>query len=226
MAKVTPSASPSETSAAAFQTQDLSEPTFGESFISGTTAILLEHWTKPKRDFELTIVVGADLEGLVAAHNKAGLSVLLVLQESDISSTALLPLVGLTNKLEELGAHLEGLLLNLLSGLDVNLLGKADDWLKVNILGLWCLILQLSRQYVRSVPGGTSLLYLWVGLLLGLSRSRVVSTVLILDLLLLGSSTEHGEDAVPHGAGGGGDSVGSNGGGLSGGLNNRLLGRK
>lgn len=46
MAKVTASASPSETSAAAFQTQDLSEPTFGESFISGTTVLLSEHATE------------------------------------------------------------------------------------------------------------------------------------------------------------------------------------
>ena len=87
-------------------------------------------------------MVGADLEGLIAAHNEASLAVLLVLQESNISGTALLPLVGLADELKELGAHLEGLLLNLLSGLDIDLLGKADDWLEVNILRLWCLILR------------------------------------------------------------------------------------
>jgi hypothetical protein len=38
MARVTASASPSLTSAAAFQTQLRSEPTLGDSFISGTTA--------------------------------------------------------------------------------------------------------------------------------------------------------------------------------------------
>ncbi len=86
-------------------------------------------------------MVGADFKGLVAAHNKTGLAVILVLQESDITSTTLLPLVGLANELEELGAHLEGLLLDLLSGLDIDPLGKADDWLEVNVLGLWCLIL-------------------------------------------------------------------------------------
>ena len=48
IAKVTASASPSETSAAAFQTQDLSDPTFGESFISGTTVFTLEYATKPE----------------------------------------------------------------------------------------------------------------------------------------------------------------------------------
>lgn len=36
MARVTASASPSLTSAAAFQTQERSEPTLGDSFISGT----------------------------------------------------------------------------------------------------------------------------------------------------------------------------------------------
>lgn len=86
-------------------------------------------------------MVGADLEGLVAAHDKASLSVLRVLKESDISGAALLPLVGFTDELEELGAHLEGLLLDLFSGLDIDLLGKANDWLEVDVLGLWCLIL-------------------------------------------------------------------------------------
>lgn len=37
MARVTASGSPSLTSAAAFHTQDRSEPTLGDSFISGTT---------------------------------------------------------------------------------------------------------------------------------------------------------------------------------------------
>lgn len=41
MARVCGSGSPSLTSAAAFHTQLRSLPTFGESFISGTTAILL-----------------------------------------------------------------------------------------------------------------------------------------------------------------------------------------
>ena len=41
IANVTASGSPSLTSAAAFQTQLRSEPTLGESFISGTTRTLL-----------------------------------------------------------------------------------------------------------------------------------------------------------------------------------------
>lgn len=41
MARVTASGSPSLTSAAAFHTQDRSEPTLGDSFISGTTGCAL-----------------------------------------------------------------------------------------------------------------------------------------------------------------------------------------
>lgn len=81
-------------------------------------------------------MVGANLQGLVSSHHQAGLSVLLVLQQSDITSSSLLPLVGLADELEELGAHLEHLLLHLLVGLDLDLLGKADDGLEVDILGL------------------------------------------------------------------------------------------
>jgi len=88
-----------------------------------------------------TVVVCANLEGLVSAHNQSCLSVLLVLQESHITGTTLLPLVGLADELEELGAHLEGLLLNFLTGLNVNLLGEMNDWLEVDILGGWGFIL-------------------------------------------------------------------------------------
>lgn len=65
-------------------------------------------------------MVGADLEGLVPAHDQAGLQVLLVLQQTDITSTTLLPLLALGVELEELGAHLEDLLLNLFAGLDLH----------------------------------------------------------------------------------------------------------
>lgn len=90
-------------------------------------------------------MVGADLEGLVSAHNQAGFATLLVLQESDITSTTLSPLVRFTGELEELGAHLEGLLLELLIGLGFDFLGEADNRLKVNVLRLWCLVLFLIR---------------------------------------------------------------------------------
>ena len=51
-----------------------------------------------------TIVVGADLEGLVSAHNQSGLAVLLVLQQLNVAGSALLPLFGLGIELEELSA--------------------------------------------------------------------------------------------------------------------------
>jgi hypothetical protein len=51
-----------------------------------------------------TVVVGADLEGLVPSHDQSGLAVLLVLQQLNITGTALLPLLGLGIKLEQLGA--------------------------------------------------------------------------------------------------------------------------
>ena len=90
---------------------------------------------------QLTVVVGADLEGLIPAHDQAGLLVLLVLQETDVTSTTLLPLLALTVELEQLGAHLEHLLLELLVGLGLNLLGQADDGLEVDIGGFGGLVL-------------------------------------------------------------------------------------
>jgi len=80
-------------------------------------------------------VVGADLEGLITAHDKAGLLVLLVLQQTHITGTTLLPFLGLAVELEQLGAHLEGLLLKFLVGLGLNLLGQVNDGLEVDIGG-------------------------------------------------------------------------------------------
>ena len=59
----------------------------------------------------LTVVVSADLEGLVAAHHQAGLLILGMLQQSDITGTTLLPLLAVGIESEQLSAHLEGLLL-------------------------------------------------------------------------------------------------------------------
>ena len=78
-------------------------------------------------------MVGADLEGLVSPHDEASLAVLLVLEESDIASSPLLPLPALAVELEQLGPHLEGLLLGLLVGLGVNFLGEVDYGLEINI---------------------------------------------------------------------------------------------
>lgn len=97
-------------------------------------------------------MVGADLERLLSSHNQADLVVLLVLEKSDITGSSLLPLArggggilailldGL-DKLEQLGAHLEELLLRLLVGLDVDLLGQLDDGLEVDVLALGGLLL-------------------------------------------------------------------------------------
>jgi hypothetical protein len=91
-------------------------------------------------------VVGADLEGLITAHDKAGLLVLLVLQQTHITGTTLLPLLRLAVELEQLSAHLEGLLLKLLVGLGVNLLGQVNDGLEVDIGGLLNLLLHCENH--------------------------------------------------------------------------------
>lgn len=83
-----------------------------------------------------TVVVGADLEGLVTSHDQAGLAVLLVLQQADVTSTALLPLLRILLEDKQLRTHLEELLLGLLVCLRLDLLGQADYGLEVDILGL------------------------------------------------------------------------------------------
>lgn len=52
----------------------------------------------------LTVVVGADLQGLITTHEKTDLLGVLVLHEADVTGTALLPLVGLLDETEKLGA--------------------------------------------------------------------------------------------------------------------------
>ena len=81
MARVCASGSPSLTSAAAFQTQLRSLPTFGESFMSGTTSpwVNIRH-TSGVEDRDPTVVVSANLQGLVAPHNQSCLSVIFVLE--------------------------------------------------------------------------------------------------------------------------------------------------
>lgn len=90
---------------------------------------------------KLTVVVGADLQGLVSAHHQASLLVLLVLKQSNIASTTLLPFLALAIESEQLSAHLESLLFKFLVGLGFHLLGQADNRLEVNVRGLRCFIL-------------------------------------------------------------------------------------
>ena len=66
----------------------------GWSFMSEVTFEEIHKPNKPyTMDGERTKVVGADLEGLVAAHNEADLARLLVLQQANLASPAFLPLV-------------------------------------------------------------------------------------------------------------------------------------
>jgi hypothetical protein len=85
------------------------------------------------KQFQRTIVIGADLQSLISPHDQSCLAILLVLQESNITSPTLLPFISLLVELEELCTHLENLLLELLVGLDLNFLGQTDDWFEVDI---------------------------------------------------------------------------------------------
>lgn len=49
-------------------------------------------------------MVGANLEGLVSPHDETGPAILLVLEETNVTSATLLPLLRLAVELEELGA--------------------------------------------------------------------------------------------------------------------------
>lgn len=49
-------------------------------------------------------MVGANLKSLISSHNEPGLTVLLVLEESHVTSTTLLPLTRFLVELEQLGA--------------------------------------------------------------------------------------------------------------------------
>lgn len=87
-------------------------------------------------------MVGANLQSFISSHNQPCLAILLMLQESDISGSTLLPFIRVANKFEKLGAHLEGLLLELFVCLDFDFLREADYGLKMNILGFRSLILR------------------------------------------------------------------------------------
>lgn len=97
-----------------------------------------------------TVVVGADLEGLVATHDQTGLAVLLVLEQADVTGSTLLPLLRALLEDKELGAHLEELLLGLLVCLGLDPLGQADHGLEVDVIGLGGLITLSEREKVAS----------------------------------------------------------------------------
>ena len=145
MASVQASGSPSETSAAAFHTQLRSEPTLGESFMSGTTGIACVSWGPIKVSSDQrgiakawtakvhTVVVRANLERLVPPHDQPSLLVFAVLEQPNIARATLFPLPALAVESEKLGTHLEDLLLLLFIGLDINLLCKANDRLEMHV---------------------------------------------------------------------------------------------
>ena len=78
-------------------------------------------------------MVGTDFEGLISAHDQPCLAVLLVLEQSDVASTSLLPFTAVAVKLEQLGTHLKGLLLGFFMSLGIDFLGQTDDRLEVSI---------------------------------------------------------------------------------------------
>lgn len=97
-------------------------------------------------------MVSADLEGLVSAHHQPGLVVLLVPQQPHVASTTLLPFLGVTVESEQLGAHLEGLLLEFFIGLGVDLFSQANDRLEVNFRGFGSLLLKKNRlAHIQSI---------------------------------------------------------------------------
>jgi hypothetical protein len=137
-------------------------------------------------------MIGANLQGLVSSHHQSSLSTLLVLQESDVSSSTFLPLATLTIESEQLGTHLEHLFLVLLVGLGLDLFCQQDNGLKVRIwLGLIRCFL-LSWFSIKSHLSKHSYL---VGLFLGAAAWLGFLSCLLLLLRCL-SSSKHAEYTV------------------------------
>lgn len=91
MANVWASGSPSLTSAAAFHTQLLSLPTFGSRCIFGTTATQSIPVPYIVTMIARTVVVGTNFQCFVSPHNQPRLRILLVLEQSHVAGTTLLP---------------------------------------------------------------------------------------------------------------------------------------
>jgi hypothetical protein len=78
-------------------------------------------------------VIGADLESLITTHDESSLEILFVLEESNIASTTFFPFAAIAVELEELGPHLEDLLLRFFVGLGLDLLGKVHNGFEVDV---------------------------------------------------------------------------------------------
>lgn len=98
-------------------------------------------------------MVGANFQSLVSSHNQARSLVLLVLQESDFTSSTLFPLLALSIELEQLGTHLEALLLEFLICLGLNLLSQADNGLEIDV---WFSLDILQKTQVNHILAKSS----------------------------------------------------------------------
>lgn len=96
-------------------------------------------------------MVGADLHGLVATHDKTGLLVLLVLEKANVTSPALLPLLSVSVEAEKLSAHLEDLFFLFFVRHVVDLFGQMNNRVKVDVLALLNLVLLRSNMSVMSL---------------------------------------------------------------------------
>lgn len=157
MARVHGSGSPSLTSAAAFQTQLLSLPTLGESFISGTTMITLasspRHSISPTGEAH-TIVIRANLQSLIPPHNQPCLLILPMLEQPHIPCATLLPLPRITVEFEKLSAHFERLFLLLFICSCLDFLRKMHNRRKLNIGLMLCISAILKPPGTVSIRPG------------------------------------------------------------------------
>lgn len=82
-------------------------------------------------------MVRAHLQRLVATHDEAHLLRFFVLQETNVTSATLLPLLRFLIEAEEFGTNLELHILVLFVRLHLNLVLQLDDWVVVRVvLGL------------------------------------------------------------------------------------------
>lgn len=91
-------------------------------------------------------MVCANLQSLISPHNQPRLPIFLVFQQPNIARTTLLPLIRLSNKLEQLSAHLENLLFHFLVRLGLDFLSEADNGLEMDVFRLGGFILCQDRQ--------------------------------------------------------------------------------
>jgi hypothetical protein len=78
-------------------------------------------------------VVGAHLERLVTSHHKTSLAIFAMLEQSDVTSTALFPLARFAIEFEKLSSHLESALLEFFVSLGLDFLREADNGFEVDI---------------------------------------------------------------------------------------------